>query len=245
MTENNEIKMDTRILAGDRYEWFYRETGLPLQYMYENIQLRPEKIDERVFDSLQKIYDRCIYFFSNHGSIFITSQNVGNGKTSWAIKIMKRYIQEYACFYNLDCLFVNVPEFFELRKRSFNNASEQHQLNELTNRIKEAKLVIFDDLAVGKLTDAEENFFYTIIDYRWRNNKSSIYTTNVYPNELKTMIGERTVDRIVNDQKTIRIWLQGSSRRGVVSKPTQTFIPSANPDFIPHTTKRTTSDEVF
>ena len=224
--ENNETKkIDTRILAGDRYEWFYQSTGLPTKYMYEDIRLRPEKVDEKVFDSLQKIYNQCVYFFSRNGSIFITSQNVGNGKTSWAIKIMKRYIQEYACYYHLDCLFINVAEFLELRKKSFNDSSEKSRFYELEDRVKNAKLVIFDDLAVGKLTDSEENFFYTIIDYRWRNGKSGIYTTNVYPAELKNMIGERTVDRIVNDKNTIRIWLQGSSRRGAPTpapvKPTK------------------------
>ena len=223
---NNEITMNnenrennTWIMSGNRYEAFYKASGLPLKYMYADINLKPEAIDAETFRSLKRVHDQCKRFFYSQGSVYIASRNVGNGKTSWAIKIMKRYIQEHACYYDLDCVFINVPEFFALRKSAMNYADDALKFHSLEKRVKQAKLVVFDDFGCGNTSDFDETFLYTIIDYRWRNGLSAIYTTNADVKELRKTMGDRIIDRAVYDSKTCKYWIQGGSRRGMAAQP--------------------------
>lgn len=253
ITMNNENTQDsTRMMSGKRYEAFYKASGLPLRYMYEDITLYPDTIDKETFRYLKKAHDQCTRFFGSMGSMFIVSQTVGNGKTSWAIKIMKRYMQEHACYYDLDCLFINVPEFLALRKSAINNVDDSIKFHALEKRVKEAKLVVFDDFGCGNTSDFDETFLYTIIDYRWRNGLSGIYTSNVSAHDLRKTMGDRIVDRVVYDSKTCKYWLRGSSRRNMtvntpqVSKPTPVYKTPATPEISSRTPITTTfTDEVF
>lgn len=236
ITNNETLQNSTIIMSGARYEAFYTASELPLQYMYEDITLYPDNIDKETFRCLKKVHDQCKSFFNSQGSMFIVSQTVGNGKTSWAIKIMKRYIQEHACYYDLDCVFINVPEFLALRKSAMNYTDDALKFHSLEKRVKQAKLVVFDDFGCGNTSDFDETFLYTIIDYRWRNGLSGIYTSNVSAQDLRKAMGDRIVDRVVYDKNTCKYWIQGSSRRNMpvntaqVSKPTTTYKTPATPE---------------
>ena len=214
--ENNETKLDTRILPGEyRLQSFYSESGLPPRYLMDEINLTPAAIDKKAFMALKKIWNNieCVFRLSK-GSLYLFSHNVGNGKTSWAIKLMRHYMIECACYYDLKCYFISVPKLLTLKRQSIEDITAKRELNETVRLIKDANLVVFDDLAMTKLTEADELFMFDIIDDRYYHGKGAIYTSNVYPDELSSMIGERLADRIVNDEKTIRVCLQGGSRRG-------------------------------
>ena len=224
--EKNETKLNTRILpTGDRLQSFYSESCLPPQYLFDEIYLTPAAIDKGAFKALQKIWNNIECFFSfSKGSLYLCSHNVGNGKTSWAIKLMRHYMIECACYYDLKCYFISVPKLLTLKRQSVEDITAKRELNETVRLIKADHLVIFDDLAMTRLTEADELFLFDIIDDRYMRGKVAIYTSNVYPAELSSMIGERLADRIVNDEKTIRVCLRGGSRRG-----TQTHVAPPAP----------------
>lgn len=225
--ENNETKkIDTRILPSEtRCKLFYESANLPPKYLMDEIDLTPAAIDKKAFMALKKIWNNVeLVFRFSRGSLYLFSHNVGNGKTSWAIKLMRHYIIECACYWDLHCYFISVPKLLTLKRRAIEDFAAKKELNETVAAIKDAQLVIFDDLAVTKLTDADELFLFDIIDDRYINGKVAIYTSNVYPAELSSMIGDRMADRIVNDEKTIRVCLQGGSRRG-----TQTHVATPAP----------------
>lgn len=214
--EKNETKLNTRFLPGDyRFNSFYRESELPSQYLFDEIHLTPAAIDKGAFEALKKIWNRveCVFSHSK-GSLYLCSHNVGNGKTSWAIKLMRHYMIECACYYDLKCYFISVPKLLTLKRQSIEDITAKQELNETVRLIKADHLVIFDDLAMTRLTEADELFLFDIIDDRYMRGKGAIYTSNVYPAELSSMIGDRMADRIVNDEKTIRVCLRGGSRRG-------------------------------
>ena len=82
--ENNETKLDTRILPSkSRFQSFYSESNLPPRYLFDEIQLTPAAIDKGAFEALKKIWNniQCVFSFSK-GSLYLFSHNVGNGKTS-------------------------------------------------------------------------------------------------------------------------------------------------------------------
>lgn len=205
MTQANEIMRN----------YIYKNSNIPAYYLGKEIALFPQEIDLDAFHRLKNIENQCVRFFREHWNLNLYSNTVGNGKTSWAIKIVRAYIDTYACNYgNVDCLYINVPDFMALRKRGFDNPLARAQFYELQQRAMDAKVVIFDEIASKQSSDFDADMLYVIINHRVANSKSSIYTSNVLPQELKKLLGDRISDRIVSAPNTVNIELRGDSRRG-------------------------------
>ena len=56
--------------------------------------LKPAKCDVEAFDRLAKIKDNIVDFVEQGRNLYITSSIVGNGKTSWALKLLMKYFEE-------------------------------------------------------------------------------------------------------------------------------------------------------
>lgn len=181
----------------ERYRCFKNQldmSNLPTMYRM------PYKIslvdtDEKQYLFLDSFKGEKLEKFVNEGkSLYICSTTCGNAKTTWAIKIMLRHIDKsWRASYDFPRgVFVNVPTFL-LDIKKFNN------LPEYINRIKDADVVVWDDLAFGRLTDYEHEQLLQYIDYRIANNKCNIYTSNITDAEtLKDIIGGRLASRIFN-----------------------------------------------
>lgn len=134
----------------------------------------------------------------NGDGLYIFSDKKGNGKTTWACKIMNDYFKQVALKNNLRCrgLYVNVPQFFHDLKNSFDNPTTEFQ--EFMDNIRKADLVIWDDIGTESPTTFVRDTLYTFINYRYSEMKSQIFTSNVLLEELENpaWLGERTVSRI-------------------------------------------------
>ena len=192
----------------------YKNSNIPLRWLKKDTPLRPEVVDEAAFRRLKHIMEESPRFVREHWNLNLYSSNTGNGKTSWAIKIMKNFIDNYACVYDLDCLYVNIPEFMNLRRNSFNNYAAQLQYQELERRIREARLVIMDEVASKQASEFDIELLYQLVNYRSTNQKSTIYTSNIKPEELRKLVGDRIADRITGTPNTVNIELHGGSMRG-------------------------------
>lgn len=194
-------------------EHIYLDSNLDASWIKKDIQLSPELVDFDAFTRLKHIHDNCGRFVKEGWKLNLYSKNVGNGKTSWAIKIMKNFIDSYACNWgNYDCLFINVPQFIVLSK-DFENPDSRVKYADLKSNAMNYSLVIFDEIASKQATEADMQNLFTIIDHRIITGKSCIYTSNVLPEDLKKLLGERIADRITGAERTVNIELKGGSRR--------------------------------
>lgn len=74
-------------------------------------------------------------------------------------------------------------------------------------------LLLFDDLGGGKQTDWTADSLLRLVDTRWSDDRPTIYTTNLGPDDLQAAVGERTVSRVFD---SVRVVLpDGDRRRGV------------------------------
>ena len=69
----------------------YKNSNIPLRWLNKDIPLQPEIVDESAFRRLKHIMDESPRFVRENWNLNLYSRNTGNGKTSWAIKIMKNY----------------------------------------------------------------------------------------------------------------------------------------------------------
>ena len=186
-------------------------SGLPYDLQFPQI-LQPEKIDEKAFNSLYNIKRQIDVFVKEGGLLYLWGKNCGNGKTTWSSKLLMSYFDKIWAYSQLKCrgIYLYVPTFLNALKTQFlNNTS----LLDYINNIKNADLVIFDDLGIGQLTSSDKNNLLDVIDYRLNSHKSTVFTSNLDYNQLVDLFGDRLASRIYHSSTIIE--LRGSDRRGV------------------------------
>lgn len=185
--------------------------NIPKKYSGE-IKLTPFECDLENFKRLNNVKNDISNFVANGCNLLIYSKITGNGKTSWAIKLMKAYL-EYANNYSFDndcpTYFVNVTRLLDMKKSSMGN--NEIDIDQVETFLKISNLVIWDDIAVRGLSDYDKEYLYSLIDIRVINEKSNIFTSNLTPNELNDILGARLYSRIINT--SIPIEFLGADRR--------------------------------
>ena len=177
--------------------------------------MRPDAdgTDRQEFRRLAEIEKQIEGFVDDGYCLYLHSYGCGNGKTSWAIRMMSTYFNKIWHKSNFGCqaLFINVPRYLlELKKQ----ISEHSDYAEFVNKhVKEADLVVWDDIAAKVGSEFELNHLLSLINYRIDAGKSNIFTSNLGPRELKNALGERLASRIAN--KSIDIELKGSDKRAL------------------------------
>ena len=188
-----------------RYKLMYslfKQSNLP-EALWDYKSLTCEDKDYQAFKELQTKSDAILNFIENGNNLYIYSENCGNGKTTWAIRLMYSYFDKIwhkSCF---DCkaLFVSVPKFLYNCKRSI--SQDVKGFEELCNLISEVDLVIWDDIGEMKASDYEHQILFQYIDGRINSKKSNIYTSNKNKEQLEDVLGVRLASRIYNCSECI------------------------------------------
>lgn len=191
--------------------YLMNNSGIPKGRQHP-VLLTPAEIDRPAFIRLKGIKDDILEFVDDGHSLYLYSQKFGNGKTTWAIKLMQQYFNNVwnGNGFKPRAIFVNVPTFLTKIKEGISRKDEDFEL--LRERIPEVDLVVWDDIAATKLSDFDHTMLLTYIDQRKLNNLSNIYTGNLSPSELPSALGNRLSSRVYNDSLTIE--LKGNDRRG-------------------------------
>lgn len=183
------------------------------QKIRKALLLDVNKIDLQAFTNLNIIKNDIVSFAKNGDNIYIYSKIPGNGKTSWAIKLIQSYINKIWAESQLTCrvLFINVPKFLLSLKASISNQSDY--IDHINKYVNSADIVVWDDIGTKVATEFEHEHLLSLIDSRLLDNKANIFTSNIIPNELSGFIGDRLASRIINTSKTIEFL--GADKRGL------------------------------
>lgn len=179
---------------------YLKNAMIPKRYQ-EDIMLTPSKKDLQTFKELDDIRNEIKWFVDNGKNLLICSNNVGNGKTTWAVKLIKAYIESVKNIRfdnNTPALFVNVNSFLNEKKLSISDQRLADKIKLTEKNILTAKLVVFDDIADKNLSEYDLNTMYYWLDYRTANMKSCIFTTNQLPDQLKKSLSAKVYSRLVN-----------------------------------------------
>ena len=195
---------------------YLKNSMIPNRYQGQ-ISLKAANCDYAAFDSLKEIEDNIETFIKSHKNLLLSSNMVGNGKTSWAIRLLKSFITNYAYKYawknETPAVFISVPEYLSMKKRAITNSDLEAEVNRLEDLIFNSKLVIFDDIATKTASDYDKELLYVYINSRTNNLLTTIYTTNVTKEYLERILGARVADRIIGYSEIIEF--NGMSLRGV------------------------------
>ena len=186
-------------------------SGLPVNKQYKQ-ELVPPDQDYKAFLALQEIKDSIVEFVEQGHNLYLCSRNFGNGKTSWAVKLLQQSFDRVWAGngFRVRGIFVHVPTFlFKIRDGITNNDPE---FNSLRSQLLNADLVVWDDIAATKLSDYDHANLLTYIDQRTFSGKSNIYTGNIVDNAIFTALGNRLASRVFNESRVVE--LVGLDKRG-------------------------------
>lgn len=182
-------------------------SGIPKNKQYPQELIAD--IDLEPYCKLADIKSNIVDFVESGSNLFICSQYTGNGKTSWAIKLMLRYFNEIWAGngFKVRSLFVNVPTLLLQLKNFDNPLSEEYK-----KRLMEVDLVVWDEIASTSISNYDYGNLLMFLDYRISADKSNIFTSNATTSaELEKNVGSKLASRIWNTSTIIKF--NGKDRR--------------------------------
>lgn len=179
-----------------------------------NFILRENEPDNLKYLELRKIEKNIVNVVNNGENIIIHSCITGNGKTAWAIRMIQAYFNNIWYKTDMECraLFISVPKFLLNIKDNISVKNDYVQF--IKDNVLNADLVVWDEIGTKGLTQFEHENLLSLINTRIDMGKSNIYTSNMKPEELKVLLGDRLYSRIINLSRDIEFF--GNDKRGLV-----------------------------
>lgn len=198
-----------------RYNEFYyliETSNVPVKKIRpENLKLIPEEVDLQTFNELKTIKDNIINFVNSGNNLYLYSNRCGNGKTTWALKLLMSYFNKIwiGNGFRPRGLFINVPKFMnDLR----NNITLKNEKTEnLKKLIPLVDIVVWDDIGAVNIKEYDHLVLLSYIDERVLEGKCNIYTGNLGGPNLEKVLGQRLFSRVYNN--SINMELFGADRR--------------------------------
>ena len=182
--------------------------------------LQPHDVDIDTFRQLSEIRDNIKQFVFDGNNLLIFSKNTGNGKTTWATKILMQYLQ--SIMWSVECtrphaLFIDVTDFLFLSKDTFNGGKSE-RLDYIKYWASKVKLVVWDDIISESISKYDSSLLFSIINNRINSGLSNIFTANATYDSLQSQLPPRLFSRIVTNSCCKEIL--GSDDRNFQISPT-------------------------
>ncbi len=197
---------------------YLKNSNIPQRYLDLSKDFKTPSVDKIPYRQLGDIMNHAREFVTQGNNLLICSNFVGNGKTTWATKILLAYIESvsnYSHISNSPGLFINVTNFLNEKRMSMNYPELKEKINRIENSILTADLVVFDDIADKSISNFEYNNLYYWIDYRVSNMKSCIFTSNRLQDNLPDYLPEKLCSRIISYSIIEEFISEYDFRRGV------------------------------
>lgn len=142
---NPDVEYNPNNLRFQEMLYMINASGVPKKSI--GMKLTPDGVDYEQFVRLANIQDNIVEFVSDGHNLYLHSQTCGNGKTTWAIKLLLQYFNEvWACNnFKERGLFINVPTFLTKIKTVIGSPDEKFE--DFRKLIDEVDIVVWDDIA--------------------------------------------------------------------------------------------------
>lgn len=115
----------------------------------------------------------------------------GTGKTYALLSLIKALYKREIPLYWIRYMNVkNLDEEILDRMRNHGTASS------FLTSLSQSMLLFIDDFGVDRLSERFIRDIYQIIDYRWSHEKPTVFSSNLKPEEIKKLYGDRIFSRL-------------------------------------------------
>lgn len=168
---------------------------IPDKFIDADIRKTPKEIQQYYADYDETENSKGLYLFGP----------VGTGKTysvnALAIELLKN---------SLDVRIFDLPVLLDQIRSSFSNDSQEIESRTIRD-LSDIEVLIIDDIGVEKITDWVLESLYKLINTRYENSKTTIFTSNHNLGELASRTNDRITSRITEMCKIIEV--KGKDKR--------------------------------
>lgn len=170
-------------------------SGLPNLVGF-NFNLSPFEIDREAFKYLANFRNNLEHHIDSGSNLLICGETTGNGKTTWAIKLLATYAGICSEYWNeyQPIYFIHVPTFITNLKLHI--SIKMPEFEKMLVNLDKADLVVWDDACISDLTKYEFDTLLSFIDRRVLARLSNIYTSNLSLKQMKKVLDPRLYSRI-------------------------------------------------
>lgn len=175
-------------------------------------ELTAPDCDIDAYRQLAEIKANIVNFVEQGANLYITSGTTGNGKTSWAIKLMLRYFDRIWSGNGLNVrgLFIHVPTFL-LKAKDFKTVDEKFE--HIKKYLTKVDLVVWDDIASTNMSNYDYSQLLVYLDNRLLAKKSNIFTGNFDSRDaLEKYMGTKLASRVYGRDTYIVTFKGGDMR---------------------------------
>lgn len=213
--ECNHVDCSKFCMRRFKLDSLYNEAMVsPKQRKRVPLRLDSDCLDKDSFEYLSTIERNIMNFVKSGGSLYIYSSTTGNGKTSWALRMIQAYLNKiwYDSEYgSCRAMFINVPRYLLAIKDNISQRSDY--VAHIKANVLDADLVVWDEVGTKGLTQFEHENILNIINARIDLGKANIYTSNLSDDELHLAVGDRLYSRIAIMSDGVE--LLGSDKRAL------------------------------
>ncbi len=160
----------------------FRELG------FSNFDSERSKMTKQAYNVAQKYYSKRAY---KKGANLLFLGGYGTGKTHLAVALLHNAIMQGHTAGFVTASTMNRGGFDEIEQRF--------------EAMKDADLVVIDDLATELENKLIANHMFSLINYRYQTEKGLVITSNMSLKELGEAVGKRILDRITERSAVIYI----------------------------------------
>lgn len=214
---NRKHCADPSCLILYKLDYLYNKANVPLK-LRKTISLRTDQdgTDVEEFKLLRSIQDNIVDFIKEGRQLYLHSKITGNGKSSWALRLLQTFFNKIWFKTELTCrgLFINVPYFLLALKENITSKSDY--IEHIKQNALDCDVVIWDDIGNKIGTEFETTNLLSLIENRINSGKTNIFTSNLSNEELHMALGDRLASRICNLDYNIE--LHGGDKRSITFK---------------------------
>lgn len=191
---------------------WYKQSNIPVRYQYPQ-ELIVEDVDSAVYECISNISKNIGEWVESGNSLLLYGNNKGTGKTTLACSLANTYMRY--CAKNKVTLdpvvcFIKTAKFLENMRKQFTTPTDDFIVSLKT--IETVDLLIIDDIGAEKPSDWVREQLLNLIDERYSNMKTTIYTSNYSISQISENLHERIADRL---NACTKLQFKGKSKRGM------------------------------
>ena len=156
---------------------------------FETFQLELPNLSEEQLAALRIAYDRARRYAENPEGWLLFQGTYGSGKTHLAVAIAN-----YRLARGEQVLFMTVPDLLDHLRAAFGPSSEI-EYDDLFERVRNAPLLVLDDLGAESPTAWAQEKLFQLINHRYLHRLCTVITTNANLSNLDPRVRSRLVDR--------------------------------------------------
>lgn len=125
--------------------------------------------------------------------LYIFSNTKGSGKTMLSCILLNEASERYG----VNSKFISVYDYLDVTKKKYGGSAEE------INRLKEAGLLVVDDIGAQMGKEWIDSTFYELVNFRYNGRLPTVFTSNLPIDRLD--MDERTIDRIERNTVLLNI----------------------------------------